>query len=57
MTLCEEIKFNTGSEYIVCIDEDGFLIDIKIVKKPRGLRRKQIMREEIKKISCSHYIR
>jgi hypothetical protein len=57
MMECEEIKFDTGSEYIACIDEDGFLIDIKIVKKPRGLLKRKTMKKELIKISCNHFIR
>jgi hypothetical protein len=57
MIECEEIKFDTGSEYIACIDEDGFLVDIKIVKKPRGLFKKKTIRKELIKISCTHFIR
>ena len=57
MIECEEIKFSTGSEYMACIDEDGFLVDIKIIKKPRGLFKKKTMIKELKKISGSHYIR
>jgi hypothetical protein len=57
MMECEEIKFDTGYEYIACIDEDGFLIDIKIVKKPRGLLKRKTMKKELIKISCNHFIR
>lgn len=57
MIECEEIKFDIGSEYMACIDEDGFLADIKIVKKPRGLFKGKTMRKELIKINCTHFIR